>query len=477
MRRKKTSRDDESDHLDTRSTNPRFSHHFLPPLVTFRKPLERWVKRFLPNHVHKAESRTEYSLPPELIKSGAADESLPKVFFTTKKKDPTPLLKSLSHEFFKRASFFIITDPDAEEPTMHLDDEEFTGSLKERSEIVDFISARTLDAWEDQYYYVEQIDEEFAKFGTALEVKSFPPPQTHYWLVAVVPSVSVDETGFNPHPLERTSSGSSVESQLPGFDEIAKACVGAMRAGVYVNPDTVKPYVRLFTCLDTDDPDNPCSNKAKGYKSVVDAYDALVEALPEKVVPILGDNAGVSLFLGKNVYIDPNRVALLVFSQKSYPPAFLKNVAILTEGIVDVGMISNPRDDVLESFNLQGLPDIITVYDTPMNMRPADAKEGTLLGQAVYNKDDGFSFEAVMRYVLTVLNQVGLEGGDEIQMRMVEGLKAKDVDSFRKKYESDASYEEAVKKEKEELADQFVGVMTKSVLKEVVKAQVRSFEE
>ncbi|GMH53753.1 hypothetical protein TrRE_jg9472, partial [Triparma retinervis] len=143
-------------------------------------------------------------------------------------------------------------------------------------------------------------------------------------------------------------------------------------------------------------------NRPRAFKSAVSAYETLVEDLPERVSPVVGDNQGMSLFLDRNVQVPgSDKLALLVFTQKSYPPAFLKNVALATEGVVEVGMITHPRDDLLESFQIRSLPNIVIVYDTPQDQRPEGAGEegGVLLGQAVY--DTGtfgtFGFEGVMR--------------------------------------------------------------------------------
>jgi hypothetical protein len=102
-------------------------------------------------------------------------------------------------------------------------------------------------------------------------------------------------------------------------------------------------------------------------------------------------------------------------------PAFLKNIALASEGLVDVGMVSNPRDDLLTSFRVTSLPDIVVVYDTPEDMRTEAMPEGqkTLLGQAVYNAQEmgPYNFENVMRYVMTVMSQTHNPGLDTINMR------------------------------------------------------------
>jgi hypothetical protein len=98
--------------------------------------------------------------------------------------------------------------------------------------------------------------------------------------------------------------------------------------------------------------------------------------------------------------MNKDKVALLVFSQKTVPPAFLKNVGIVCEGIVDVAFVTNPRDEMLKQFQIKTLPQILVVYDQPEAMRPDNApKDGILLGQAIYEKSNmgEFSFENVMR--------------------------------------------------------------------------------
>jgi len=197
-----------------------------------------------------------------------------------------------------------------------------------------------------------------------------------------------------------------------------------------------------------------------------------VDELPEKVAPVVGDNQGMSLFLDRNVNLEKNRLALLVFTQKTYPPAFLKNIALATEGIIDVGMISNPRDDLLASFQIQGLPNIVVVYDTPDSERPKDMQGNgqVVLGQAIFDPKTfgGYTFEGVMSFVYSCMRQGGLPAFMEetLQMRLIEGVTETDLEGFRehryKRYMRGEEEEEEVEKKVETYAKRLTkGEVTK----------------
>jgi len=191
----------------------------------------------------------------------------------------------------------------------------------------------------------------------------------------------------------------------------------------------------------------------------------------------------MSLFLDRNVNQNPNSIALLVFTQKSYPPAFLKNIALATDGVVDVGMITNPRDDLLQAFQIKSLPNIVIVYDTPEEMRPEDMKGNgkTLLGQAVYDTKSfgNFSFEGVIRFIYTCIRQGGLpiELEERIQMRLIEGLLEEDLEGFRaERYKKYQSGELGVDKEKDKDKKEkvFTGKLNKEEVENIAKGKISS---
>ncbi|GMH53775.1 hypothetical protein TrRE_jg6131, partial [Triparma retinervis] len=342
------------------------------PEDEFRE-VARWGRRFAPDMVEKVSGKDSVHEKDkeDSVEGGDDNNKLPKVWLTTRKKTPTPMLKRLAWEYYKRADFYLITDEGMEGAKLELDDVEFTGNLKERSEISNFLESRTPPAPPNPYVFASNKMTKFSKSGHATVLDSLPPPNNFYWLVAVVPSLNPDPS--NPDQ-------SSIDRQIKDFDSVSAGCDGVMKPGVYVDPSVDSPYLRIFTDVGGDG----SKNKPRAFKSAVSAYETLVEDLPERVSPVVGDNQGMSLFLDRNVQVPgSDKLALLVFTQKSYPPAFLKNVALATEGVVEVGMITHPRDDLLESFQIRSLPNIVIVYDTPQDQRPEGAGEegGVLLGQ------------------------------------------------------------------------------------------------
>ena len=152
-----------------------------------------------------------------------------------------------------------------------------------------------------------------------------------------------------------------------------------------------------------------------------------------------------------------NKLALLTFTQKTYPPAFLKNIALVCDGIVELGLITNPTDDILREFQILDLPNILIVYDQPDHLRPEGSPDGVMLGQAVYEIENmgKYSFENVMKFILTCLQQAGLPGSDILQMRLIDGIGVDEEEFIKKHQKKDEKMEE--KKEKEK----FVGQVSK----------------
>ena len=140
-------------------------------------------------------------------------------------------MKGLSFEFFKRANFYLVTDRKSEAPSLSIDIdniiEDFTGDISKRSEIVDFLDKLTPEAPPSRYKFVDKVDPTFSKFGHAEELPSLPPNNKFFWLVAIVP-----HTDFDP---SNGPDKSSIDLQLSGFDDVAIACRGALRAGVFVD--------------------------------------------------------------------------------------------------------------------------------------------------------------------------------------------------------------------------------------------------
>ena len=96
----------------------------------------RWGRRFAPDMVTKVESKAEGEEKEKGDKDGDKEtETLPKVWLTTSKKTPTPMLKRLAWEFYGQADFYLITDETSETAKLEIGDVEFKGNLKERDEI------------------------------------------------------------------------------------------------------------------------------------------------------------------------------------------------------------------------------------------------------------------------------------------------------------------------------------------------------
>mmetsp|Transcript_25232 Transcript_25232/g.50310 ORF Transcript_25232/g.50310 Transcript_25232/m.50310 type:complete len:315 (-) Transcript_25232:14-958(-) len=142
-----------------------------------KRSMMRWAKRYGPSWVKPLASRAD-----DDANESDSEEVLPSVYLTTKKETPTPMFKGLSFEFWKRANFYIITDPDNLSPTIHLGDVEYTGDLSSRADIADFLDKRTPQAPEGRYYYQDSVDEAMSLYGGAENLSTLPPPQTFYWL-------------------------------------------------------------------------------------------------------------------------------------------------------------------------------------------------------------------------------------------------------------------------------------------------------
>ena len=65
--------------------------------------------------------------------------------------------------------------------------------------------------------------------------------------------------------------------------------------------------------------------------------------------------------------------------------------------------------------------------------------------------------------------QTGNPALDDVNMRLVEGLNAKDIEGFREKYSSQSSYEDATQREKEMKVEAFTGPLTKVEVTDIMK--------
>jgi len=154
-------------------------------------------------------------------------------------------------------------------------------------------------------------------------------------------------------------------------------CVGVLKPAVYVNATFTKPQVLVFDL----------EGNILKYNDPIEAVKLTVgEKIQNAVYNLHGHSAAVEKFI--NEAGEDKIPTLIVFSQKTTAPGWLKNVALLMNDVVRVGMVSNPRDDLLNVFGMSEMPGIVIVYQTwTEDIQGVDTVSGQKsLGQTIYDK-------------------------------------------------------------------------------------------
>ena len=123
---------------------------------------------------------------------------------------------------------------------------------------------------------------------------------------------------------------------------------------------------------------------------------------------------------------------MLVFSQKSVAPGFIKNTALLLDNVLRVGICSNPRNDLLQVFGLYEMPAIVLVYHTwSSHIQGAEGHGEKALGQTVYNKEQFGkpNFVNLIRYIMDFGRAADFSGFlDDMELRIKSGMVAVEGD-------------------------------------------------
>ena len=388
---------------------------------------KRWVNRGLLNYVNSDEKIVNglgHDFGGNSVGNSVPNEKkeLPVVKLETHREFPSPFYKSLAFQFLGSARFVQVTANDDGLPDvttrLFFNEEEYGGSISNRKEVEAWLYDRIpAGPYIDSIYdYKPAKPAKFHKYGNADVLTSLPPTTNFFHVVAVVPNVDLNYWDTVE------GDNSAVDKQLPGWDATVTNCVGVFQSSVYVNSTFDKPQILTFDL----------EGNILKYSDPVEALkSSLNDKIPNAVYNLQGTGAAIQKFAMEAG--EEDLPAMIVFSQKTQPPGFIKNIALLMEDVVRIGVCSNPRDDLLADLGLRNLPAIVMIYHTwARNIQGTDQSKEKTLGQTVYNNQQHGkpNYLNLLRFLLDFGRASEFDGFVEaIQSRMSGGIVEKSTDT------------------------------------------------